>query len=160
MEISSLESPLGKLDLVVQNSYVTRISYDAKGLHETGSREEKRVMNQLKEELTAYFSGELQQFQIDFQISGTPFEQSVYQALLTIPYGEFWSYKEVARVIQNESSVRAVGQANRKNPLPILVPCHRVVQENGKLGGYNGADFQTKVALLELEMNHKNDFWT
>ncbi len=159
MEKSIFKAPIGLLYLTAKDSHVIKISYDEKVQAESGTKEEKRVMQQLETELTDYFSGKLQRFQVNVKLSGTAFEQSVYKALTEIPYGDFWSYKEVARRIQNESSVRAVGQANRKNPLPIIIPCHRVVQEGGQLGGYNGADYAKKIWLLEFEMNHKPDFW-
>ncbi|WP_088825421.1 MULTISPECIES: methylated-DNA--[protein]-cysteine S-methyltransferase [Listeria] len=160
MEKRIFESPIGLLYLTVENSHVIKISYDDKVQNESGTAEENRVMNELVTELTDYFSGKLQRFQVNFKLSGTAFEQAVYEALTEIPYGDFWSYKQVASHIQNASSVRAVGQANRKNPLPIIIPCHRVVQEGGQLGGYNGADYAKKIWLLEFEMNHKTDFWS
>ncbi len=102
-------------------------------------------------ELIAYFSGSLKVFTapIYFDI-GTPFQRTVWHSLQTIPYGEVVSYKAIAERIGNANAVRAVGGANGKNPLPIMIPCHRVIQANGALGGYSGG-VHIKQALLTLE---------
>ncbi|OJG69487.1 methylated-DNA--protein-cysteine methyltransferase [Enterococcus phoeniculicola] len=108
---------------------------------------------QAKQELLAYFNKERTEFTVPLDIlNGTPFQQAVWHALLTIPYGKTHSYLEVAEMIENPKAVRAIGQANRKNPLPIFIPCHRVIGINGQLTGYMGTSgIELKKSLLLLE---------
>lgn len=101
-------------------------------------------------ELDAYFSGETQEFSLNIAPKGTPFQQSVWQALRHIPYGKTWSYQQVANYIGKPLSVRAVANAIAANPLHILIPCHRVIRSDGSLGGYQGG-IERKKELLELE---------
>ncbi|NLS11902.1 methylated-DNA--[protein]-cysteine S-methyltransferase [Vibrio sp. SM6] len=101
-------------------------------------------------QLTQYFSQQRQQFDLPLDIQGTAFQQEVWQALTTIPYGETWSYLQLAQAIDNEKAVRAVGMANGKNPLAVIVPCHRVIGKNGQLTGYAGG-LERKQKLLLLE---------
>ena len=102
------------------------------------------------EQLNRYFSGETIQFSVPIAAKGTPFQQSVWQALTTIPYGETWSYAQLADAIGNPKAVRAVGLANGKNPVSVIVPCHRVIGKNGKLTGYAGG-VERKQRLLVIE---------
>ena len=105
----------------------------------------------LVEQFQKYFKGKLESFQFPLDLRlGTPFQQKVWKGLLTIPYGSTRSYKWLAKSIKHPDSARAVGNANGQNPLSIIIPCHRVVRENGDLGGYTGG-IQTKRYLLELE---------
>ena len=105
----------------------------------------------LVEQFQKYFKGKLESFQFPLDLRlGTPFQQKVWKGLLTIPYGSTRSYKWLAQNIKHPYSARAVGNANGQNPLSIIIPCHRVVRENGDLGGYTGG-IQTKRYLLELE---------
>lgn len=101
-------------------------------------------------ELTAYFAGELRQFSLPLAPSGTPFQLDVWRALAAIPYGETTSYGELAGRIGRARAVRAVGAANGANPLPVVLPCHRVIGANGSLTGYGGG-LPIKRALLALE---------
>ncbi len=103
-------------------------------------------------ELRDYFSGKLRDLNIPLDMQGTPFQRSVWQALLTIPYGETRSYADVARLIGHPRASRAVGGANGSNPVSIIVPCHRVIASDGKLGGYGGG-LDRKTVLLELEQS-------
>ena len=105
-----------------------------------------RIVN----ELTSYFTGELITFTLPIYPSGTPFQEQVWKALMRIPYGEVITYKALAQEVNSPKGMRAVGAANSKNPLPIIIPCHRVIQADQTLGGYSGG-LATKIALLELE---------
>lgn len=106
------------------------------------------------EQLIQYFKGELKEFSIPLKITGTAFQQSVYKELLKIPYGKTVSYKDIAISIGKPKAYRAVGNANNKNPLLIVVPCHRVLNVNN-IGGYAlGTEFKKK--LLEIEQNNIN----
>lgn len=101
-------------------------------------------------QLEAYFNRELQEFDIPVLLHGTTFQKLVWQALLSIPYGVTTTYSDLAHQIGRSNSVRAVGQANARNPLSIIVPCHRVISSDGKLTGYGGG-LERKAALLALE---------
>lgn len=104
----------------------------------------------VKEQLRGYFNLELKQFDIPLAPVGTPFQLKVWQALRSIPYGELVSYKTIAKAIGNLKAVRAVGGANGRNPIPIIVPCHRVIGSDGSLTGFGGG-LQTKQRLIDLE---------
>lgn len=107
----------------------------------------------VKAQLEAYFKGELRQFDLPLAPAGTPFQLKVWQILRTIPYGELVSYKSIAEAIGNPNAVRAVGGANGRNPLPIIVPCHRCIGSNGSLIGFGGG-LDTKKRLIELERSY------
>jgi methylated-DNA-[protein]-cysteine S-methyltransferase len=104
----------------------------------------------VKDQLRSYFKGELKQFDVPLAPVGTPFQLKVWQALRNIPYGELVSYKTLAEAIGNPKAVRAVGGANGKNPIPIIVPCHRCIGSNGSLIGFGGG-LDTKKRLIDLE---------
>ncbi|MCG9629358.1 MULTISPECIES: methylated-DNA--[protein]-cysteine S-methyltransferase [Vibrio] len=108
------------------------------------------LFEKTKQQLDGYFAGERDHFSVPIAAEGTPFQQSVWQALTRIPFGETWSYQQLADEIGNPKAVRAVGLANGKNPVSIIVPCHRVIGKNGKLTGYAGG-VERKSALLKLE---------
>ena len=101
-------------------------------------------------QLRAYFKRELKQFDLPLAPVGTPFQLKVWQALRAIPYGELVSYKTIAEAVGNPKAVRAVGGANGKNPIPIIVPCHRVIGSDGSLTGFGGG-LETKKRLIDLE---------
>jgi methylated-DNA-[protein]-cysteine S-methyltransferase len=103
-----------------------------------------------KEQLSAYFAGTLTEFDLPLQMQGTPFQQSVWEALKTIPYGTTMSYGELAQQLGQPKASRAVGLANGRNPVSIVVPCHRVIGANGKLTGYGGG-VERKQWLLNHE---------
>jgi len=102
------------------------------------------------QQLEEYFAGTRSVFQVPLDLPGTEFQQSVWKTLLTIPFGETWSYADLAEAIQKPKAMRAVGSANGKNPVSIIVPCHRVIAKNGGLGGYAGG-LERKQGLLNLE---------
>lgn len=101
-------------------------------------------------QLDAYFAGELKEFDLPLLPKGTAFQESVWQALTEIPYGETWSYGQLAANIGKPKASRAVGAANGVNPIPVIIPCHRVIGASGKLTGFGGG-LETKQLLLELE---------
>lgn len=106
-------------------------------------------------QLDEYFQGKRTIFSLPFKLTGTPFQLAVWKELQNIPYGQTTSYKEIAQKINKPKAYRAVGMANNKNPLPIIIPCHRVIGSNGKLIGYAGG-LNLKNYLLELEKSHTN----
>ncbi len=107
----------------------------------------KEAALQVKE----YIRGERKEFQLPLRLNGTPFQKAVWNALLQIPYGETKSYQEIAVAIGNPKAVRAIGQANKANPISIIVPCHRVIGKNGHLTGYAGSRTDLKAKLLQIE---------
>lgn len=109
------------------------------------------VLCETKKQLSEYFSGERKEFQLPLKITGTPFQLAVWEALNEIPYGETKNYQQIAERIQNPKAVRAVGQANKANNFPIIVPCHRVIGKNNRLTGYAGKQTHIKEKLLILE---------
>lgn len=106
-------------------------------------------------QLDEYFQGKRTTFSLPFKLTDTPFQLAVWKELQNIPYGKTTSYKEIAQKINKPKAYRAVGMANNKNPLPIIIPCHRVIGSNGKLIGYAGG-LKLKNYLLELEKSHTN----
>ena len=106
--------------------------------------------DRLAEELTDYFAGYRQDFSVPLVLSGTPFQRRVWKQLMAIPYGETCSYEDVARAVGDAKAVRAVGAANGKNRVAIVIPCHRVINKGGRLGGYGGGLWR-KQYLLDLE---------
>ena len=106
-------------------------------------------------QLDEYFQGKRTTFSLPFKLTGTPFQLAVWKELQNIPYGQTTSYKEIAQKINKPKACRAVGMANNKYPLPIIIPCHRVIGSNGKLIGYAGG-LKLKNYLLELEKSHTN----
>ena len=147
--IDIFPSPLGDLYLIFSGETLTRIGF-RKPQHALPLRSSKQAAL-LKKQLGSYFRGTLQEFdqEIDF-LEGTDFEREVWLCLKGIPYGETRSYKWLAERIGRPKAVRAVGQALSKNPLPIIVPCHRIIESDGSLGGYSeGVDIKRR--LLDLE---------
>jgi AraC family transcriptional regulator, regulatory protein of adaptative response / methylated-DNA-[protein]-cysteine methyltransferase len=114
---------------------------------------ENKHIEQLKDELTEYFAGKRKRFSVKLAYPGTPFEQRVWNVLLTIPYGATVSYEDIAKTLGSPKASRAVGRANGFNRISIVIPCHRVINKNGELGGYGGGLWRKKM-LLELEQEH------
>ncbi|MFC4738359.1 methylated-DNA--[protein]-cysteine S-methyltransferase [Bacillus daqingensis] len=112
------------------------------------------LLDQLETELRDYFQSQRKQFTVPLKLIGTPFQQAVWKQLAAIPYGETRSYKEVAEMTGSPKAVRAVGGANNRNPLPIVIPCHRVIGANGALVGYGGG-LEWKKRLLSIESAEK-----
>jgi O-6-methylguanine DNA methyltransferase len=108
------------------------------------------VLLEAKKQLEDYFMKRRQEFDLPLELNGTEFQKKVWRALMDIPYGETRSYKEIAKVVGNDKASRAIGLANNKNLIMIIIPCHRVIGSNGKLVGYAGG-LNLKAALLELE---------
>ena len=117
---------------------------------------EHPLLDRLKAELAEYFAGQRRSFEVPLHVSGSPFQERVWQELLKIPYGETRSYEDVARQTGSPDAVRAVGTANGSNRIAIVIPCHRVVNKGGKLGGYGGGLWR-KQRLLGLEQGQRID---
>jgi methylated-DNA-[protein]-cysteine S-methyltransferase len=150
---SYCESPIGKLLLVSSERGLAQIWFEGKvhrALLDARPHENSTALRETVRQLRAYFAGELETFELDLAPEGTPFQQKVWSELLNIPFGETISYGELARRIGNPNASRAVGLANGSNPIPIIIPCHRVIGSNGKLTGYGGG-LPIKEKLLALE---------
>lgn len=145
-------SPIGALCLVAEKDRLRRVLLPGEPKPEAGEPHETEVLRHARWELCAYFRGALRTFETPLEPLGTEFEQDVWAALARIPYGETRSYRDVAEMIARPNAARAVGRANHKNPLPILIPCHRVIGANGEMVGYGGG-LALKRALLALEQS-------
>jgi methylated-DNA-[protein]-cysteine S-methyltransferase len=147
-----INTPVGCLWLDADQVGLTAISFEP---IDENSRADQKILSDAKMQLNEYFAGQRQSFTLPFSIQkGTLFQKKVWQALQEIPYGQMCTYKELAEVITHPKAVRAIGQANRMNPLPIVIPCHRVIGQNGQLTGYmgnSGEGLVIKRKLLELE---------
>ncbi|MFW6294873.1 MAG: methylated-DNA--[protein]-cysteine S-methyltransferase [Halanaerobium sp.] len=140
-------SPIGLIELQADRSELLSLKFqDEKRYQE----EKTAVLKAAREQLKEYFEGARKEFKLPLRIEGTDFQKSVWRQLREIPYGNTFSYKEVAEAIGNNKAYRAVGNANNKNSIPIIIPCHRVTASNGELGGY-GAGIWRKKWLLEHE---------
>lgn len=149
-------SPIGILEIIELDGYIVEINFieEANYLEETISDEITKCKIELKE----YFEGKRDVFSVKVDLTrGTEFQRKVWNALREIPYGEIVSYKDIAERIGNPKAVRAVGGANNKNPIPIIIPCHRVIGKNGDLTGYAGG-LSTKEYLLNIERKKERNF--
>ncbi len=138
----------GHYKIEYDDEVVIAISRTVEGGAQIGRK--TALTDRVYRQLTDYFSGRRQTFDFPYQLRGTDFQRAVWRELLKIPYGETRSYKDIAQAIGRPKAYRAVGMANNKNPLSIVVPCHRVIGSNGQLIGYAGG-LASKKALLALE---------
>lgn len=148
------DTSLGILWLDANEQALTAVSYTELSESENAN---SNILNHAKEELLQFLAGDRTAFTVPYQfIYGTPFQQEVWQALAQIPYGKTCCYQDIADQIQRPKAVRAIGQANRKNPLPIIIPCHRVIGKSGQLTGYSGSSAEglaIKQQLLTIEQS-------
>ena len=144
----NIDSPIGTLGLCARDGYLVRVVFG--GIRETGGTEP--VLEAAAAQLREYFGGRRRVFDIPIMPEGTDFQKKVWKALCGIPYGGVCSYSEIAERTGSPKAARAVGMANHVNPIPIIIPCHRVVGKNGKLTGYAGG-LDIKRMLLDLERN-------
>ncbi len=152
---TTIPSPVGALKLVASDKGLAAILWENDEpkrvrLAPLTVRPTHPILLQAERELNEYFAGERTSFTLPLDAAGTDFQKKVWSALLTIPYGETRSYGELARQVGNPKASRAVGAANGKNPLSIVVPCHRAIGSNGALTGFAGG-LETKQRLLSLE---------
>ena len=138
------------LRLVAGNEGLRTITFDQPESDISSDGDAHPVLRAAIEQLTAYFAGSLREFNLPLEVTGTDFQMRVWRILQDIPYGETRSYRDLALALGSPTAVRAVGAANGANPLPIVIPCHRVIGANGKLVGYGGG-LALKKRLLELE---------
>jgi len=147
---------IGRIGIEENGSAITKIYFiNNDEQEEILEKNETALLKEAIKQLNEYFDGERSSFDLKLQPQGTEFQNKVWKALIEIPFGETRSYGEIAKIIGNEKASRAVGMANNKNPIAIIVPCHRVIGANGKLVGYAGG-LHIKEMLLNLEKNHPN----
>ena len=150
-----LASPVGQLRLVANEQALVAVLWENENpkrvrLAELLEEAQHPVLLETARQLNEYFAGQRRQFDLPLDFEGTDFQQKVWQALLSIPFGETRSYKQIAEQIGNPKAVRAVGAANGKNPISIIAPCHRVIGASGKLVGFAGG-LENKDILLKIE---------
>ena len=150
-----MESPVGPLRLLATDKGLAGVWFE-RGRHgrarPRGDVEDTRhpVLIEARRQLREYFAGRRQAFELELDLAGTPFQRSVWKALLTIPFGQTRTYGEIARQVGRPSASRAVGAANGQNPVAIVAPCHRVIGSTGALTGFGGG-LDVKERLLRLE---------
>lgn len=161
---STIESPLGRILVQGNGDFLTGLYMpEHKGWEgpDAAWKQSDAPFAEVRRQLAEYFAGERQQFDVPLRLAGTPFQQRVWQELTRIPFGKTITYAELARRVGNPSASRAVGHANGRNPISILVPCHRVVGADGKLTGYAGGvdkkrwllDWERRNSVVSLQ-NH------
>lgn len=152
---SVITTPVGKLHVAFSDQAFHFCLWEFEVTTEGAFKKAKEVkshplLSELKLQLQEYFSGKRKNFDLPLSLQGTPFQVKAWQALLEIPYGKTFSYSDQAKKMKQPKAVRAVGTANSKNPICLIIPCHRVTRSDGTLGGYAGG-VQIKQKLLELE---------
>ncbi len=153
MNYTYLDTPIGELLLVGDQHALYEIGFPdgpKRRRAERGWELRDAIFTEAKSQLNDYFAGSLRTFSLPLEPSGTLFQLSVLAELQKIPYGETVSYGEIAARLGKPQAMRAVGAANGRNPIPVIIPCHRVIGSNGKLTGFGGG-LPTKAALLKLE---------
>jgi len=150
-------SPVGPLFLAASTKGLVRLEFEDRALkinpETTQLQESKSALAPYLRELDEYFAGERREFSFPLDLRGTEFQLACWRALLEIPYGETRSYRDIAEAIGHAQAYRAVGMSNNRNPVAIVVPCHRVIASSGSLCGYGGG-LDVKRKLLELEQEH------
>ena len=161
LQFSYLESPVGRLLIAGDRAGLRQILFPTERKAQKPPAEwteGKDLLRPALEQLRAYFAGALRQFDLRLAPEGTPFQLRVWQKLRLIPYGHTISYGELARRIGNPTAARAVGAANGQNPLPIVVPCHRVIGSSGDLVGFGGGlDIKAKLLALERQFSGSSE---
>ncbi|MDJ0795002.1 MAG: methylated-DNA--[protein]-cysteine S-methyltransferase [Woeseiaceae bacterium] len=154
-----VDTPIGELLLAGEENALVMIGFPKGSMRREPEPDwiyNEKPLAEASRQLREYFDGERREFDLPLRLAGTEFQVSVLEALQKIPYGETTSYGEIARRIGRPKAVRAVGAANGRNPIPIVVPCHRVIGSTGDLTGFGGG-LDTKEALLRLEAEHTQD---
>lgn len=153
MEYTYMDSPVGRLMIAGDAACIRMIAFPKDGVPHpapAGGRESARAFEPAVRQLEAYFAGELTEFDLPLAPKTSPFQGKVLAELVKIPFGTTVSYGELARQVGNPRAARAVGMANGRNPIPIVIPCHRVIGANGELTGFGGG-LEAKRWLLALE---------
>jgi methylated-DNA-[protein]-cysteine S-methyltransferase len=150
MPLCFYATPLGQIGIEEQQGAIVNVYFADEAIPSGITLQATGLTDEAGRQLAAYCQGQLKQFDLPLAPLGTPFQQRIWQLLCQIPYGTTWSYKQLAIAAGNPNAMRAVGQANNKNPIPIFIPCHRVIGVNGQLVGYGGG-LAIKQQLLVIE---------
>ncbi len=150
MDSYTFHTPIGFLTIREEEQKLTNLLWRAASEKMMKNERHSDFLHEVYTQVNEYFAGRRRQFDVALKYEGTPFQQSVWRQLQKIPYGETRSYQEIAIGIGNEKAVRAVGQANNKNPIMIIIPCHRVIHKNGDITGF-ACGVEVKQYLLDLE---------
>lgn len=148
------ETVIGKIGIAENGEAVTQVYFCREENLTDAAMKKTELLREAGKQLEEYLLGKRKTFELPFAPCGTEFQQRVWKLLREIPYGETWSYGEIARRMDHPKASRAVGMANNKNPIAIMIPCHRVIGVSGKLVGYAGG-LEVKEYLLKLEQKHR-----
>lgn len=144
---------IGRIGIAEEHDRITNLYFESHAIPQGAQLLETDLLKEAFRQLEAYLAGDLTSFSVPLAPHGTVFMQNVWRNLCTVPYGKTASYKDIAIASGNPKAYRAVGLANNKNPIPIFIPCHRIIGADGKLVGYRGG-LDIKIMLLEIERNH------
>ncbi len=144
------ETPIGRIGIKDNGHSIIEVYFIKAAEDKELELKETPLTKEAARQLDEYFQGKRKDFDLPLEPKGTPFQKSVWEALTTIPYGETRSYKQIAEKVNSPKAYRAVGMSNNKNPISIIIPCHRVIGANGKMVGYGGG-LEIKEHLLNLE---------
>ena len=150
MTIKFYETNIGNVGIEEKKGSICAICFNDEGEEKGSHDDEKDILKEAYIKIDKYLKGDIKKFTLPLVLEGTPFMKEVWEVLQEIPYGETLTYKEVAEKVGRPKAARAVGMACNKNPIPILIPCHRVIGSSGKLTGYRGG-MGIKRKLLNLE---------
>lgn len=153
MSIFFYDTDIGKIGIEEKDGFIVKVHFGSDTSFKDEDIKETAVINKAYIELNNYLKGDIKEFTIPLKVDGTEFMKEVWNGLLKIPYGETLSYKELGEKIGRPKAARAIGLACNKNPIPIFIPCHRIVGSNGDLTGYLGG-LNIKKKLLEIEKNN------
>ena len=151
------KSPIGKITILSDDNHIVRVLLpghpDEAEVIQHNSADSNNILKKAAQQLDEFFAGSRKQFDLPYKLDATDFQQKVYSSLCKIPYGNTASYKDIATKTGSPLAVRAVGTANRNNPLPLIIPCHRVIGSNNKPVGFT-PDISLQFSLLELEKKY------
>ncbi len=147
----TINTPIGNIHIQLNNKKIVAISFSSAS-NSTPEHYSTDLGNSILTQITQYFTGRLTEFNLPIELDGTKFQKKVWQEIAKIPYGSTATYKQIAINLGKEKSARAIGRACNQNPIPIIIPCHRVIGSRGDLVGYNGG-IDKKAFLLNLEKN-------
>lgn len=157
MLVKSYDTKIGKITIGENEGYIINIYFGKEALPKEAIEEETDLIKETIKQINLYLDGKLEYVNVPIKLQGTNFQKLVWNELMKVPYGKTCTYRDIAKNIGNEKACRAVGNANNKNRLPIIVPCHRIIGTNGKLVGYAGG-LDIKEKLLDVEKrNIKNN---
>ncbi len=140
LTVTNYESPIGSIEIHATDAAISKVEFAGEQVGEGEEARAHPLLDEAHRQLNAYFAGDLHCFDLPLDLEGTPFQRQVWQQLLSVDYGQTASYQDIAHAIDNPKAVRAVGAANGRNPVSIIVPCHRIIGSGGrpKLTGYGG----------------------